>query len=83
MIVSMNVDRTASGDYGYDSECTVFSSIKEAVEQFRLDVESETISDSSVFKAYLYAGKVTDCTDTYPEWALIVGPRGGIARVRA
>ena len=82
MIVSMNVDKTAGGDYAYGPECATFSSIKEAVEQFRYEVEHENISDPSVFVAYLYAGKVTDCTDVYPEWALVVGPRGGIARVR-
>ena len=80
MIVSMNVDKTAGGDYGYGPECTVFSSIKDAVEQFRYEVEHENIADSSLFTAYLYVGKLDDCTDLYPEWMLFVGPRGGIVR---
>ena len=83
MIVSMNIDKTAGGNYEYGPECKTFSSIKEAMEQFRYEVEHERISDSSVFKAYLHAGRVDDCTDLYPEWELFVGPRGGIARVRA
>ena len=83
MIVSMNVDKSMSGDYAYGPECETFASIKEAVEQFRSEVVSECIADESVFKAYLYAGRVDDCTDLFPEWMLFVGPRGGIVRVRA
>lgn len=82
MIVSLNVNKTAGGDYAYGAECETFSSIKEAIEQFRYEVESEMISDSSVFTAYLYAGRVDDCIGLDPEWMLFVGPRGGIARVR-
>lgn len=82
MIVSLNVDMTAGGNYGYSPDCEQYTSIKKAEEAFWRIVDNEHVSDGNAFIGYIFLGEVKDCTDIQPDFMLTIGPRGGVKRSR-
>ena len=82
MLVSLNVDMTAGGNYAYSTECEQFTSIKKAEDAFWRITDNERVSDGNAFIGYIFLSAVKDCTDTPADFQLTIGPRGGVRRSR-
>ena len=82
MLVSLNVDMTAGGDYVSSPECEVYPSIKQAEDAFWRITDNERVSDGNAFIGYIFLSAVKDCTDILADFQLTIGPRGGVRRTR-
>ena len=82
MLVSLNVDMTAGGNYAYSPECEVYPSIRQAEDAFWRITDKERVSDGNAFIGYIFMGAVKDCADIPADFQLTIGPRGGVRRTR-
>ena len=78
MKVSLNIDKTSGGYYGYSTKCETFPSIKSALDEFYREVSGERTTNGDEFIGYLFFGAISDCTDVCPDRMLTVGARGAI-----